>query len=175
MLGPSCARQRRHRSSAVMSSTGPATVICCPAQPRQSAGLLLHWNSANNPPDTFSPGRSFVPQEMLASGSRATAERRAAPATAELFSCTVQTRPRAAGSRQPQKTGWNYLIFYTARPRRLLTLSSSPLSQVSLFTPAAASPSFSLFLVCPSARCVEVSTNFRGSFHNNILHLVKST
>ena len=58
---------------------------------------------------------------------------------------------RAAG--QPQKTGWNYLIFYTARPRRLLTLSSSsPLSQVSLFTPAAASPSFSLFLVCPSAR-----------------------
>ena len=101
---------------------------------------------------------------------------RAAPATAELFSCTVQTRPRAAGSRQPQKTGWNYLIFYTARPRRLLTLSSSsPLSQVSLFTPAAASPSFSLFLVCPSARCVEVSTNFRGSFHNNILHLVKST
>ena len=71
MLGPSCARQRRHRSSAVMSSTGPATVICCPAQPRQSAGLLLHWNSANNPPDTFSPGRSFVPQEMLASGSRA--------------------------------------------------------------------------------------------------------
>ena len=73
------------------------------------------------------------------------------------------------GSGQPQKTGWNYLIFYTARPRRLLTLSSSsPLSQVSLFTPAAASPSFSLFLVCPSARCVKVSTNFRGSFPNNI-------
>ena len=77
------------------------------------------------------------------------------------------------GSGQPQKTGWNYLIFYTARPRRLLTLSSSsPLSQVSLFTPAAASPSFSLFLVCPSARCVEVSTNFRESFHSSVLSKV---
>ena len=174
MLGPSCARQRRHRSSAVMSSTGPATVICCPAQARQSAGLLLHWNSANNPPDTFSAGRSFVPQEMLASGSRATAERLQPQPSCFLALSRHDHGQRAAG--QPQKTGWNYLIFYTARPRRLLTLSSSsPLSQVSLFTPAAASPSFSLFLVCPSARCVEVSTNFRGSFHNNILHLVKST
>ena len=150
MLGPSCARQRRHRSSAVMSSTGPATVICCPAQPRQPAvrwfiiALKFSQQSARHffTRPQFRPTRNVGEWEP----SRATA-------TAELFSCTVQTRPRAAGSRQPQKTGWNYLIFYTARPRRLLTLSSSsPLSQVSLFTPAAASPSFSLFLVCPSAR-----------------------
>ena len=54
---------------------------------------------------------------------------RAAPATAELFSCTVQTRPRAAqAAGQPQKTGWNYLIFYTgaatAAVNPLLLLSS---------------------------------------------------
>ena len=113
----SCPAPDRPRLYAVQPSPGsPLVYYCIEIQPTIRP-TLFH-------PPQFRPTRNVGEWEQSYS--------RAAPATAELFSCTVQTRPRAAGSRQPQKTGWNYLIFYTARPRRLLTLSSSSPPPLSL-------------------------------------------
>ena len=152
----SCPAPDRPQLYAVQPSPGsPLVYYCIEIQPTIRP-TLFHPAAVSSHKKCWRVGAE--PQQSGSSHSRAV-----------FLHCPDTT----TGSGQPQKTGWNYLIFYTARPRRLLTLSSSsPLSQVSLFTPAAASPSFSLFLVCPSARCVEVSTNFRESFHSSVLSKV---
>ena len=127
MLGPSCARQRRHRSSAVMSSVHRPQLYV--VQPSPGSPLVYYCIEIQPTirPTLFHPAAVSSHKKCWRVGAEQSYSR-AAPATAELFSCTVQTRPRAAGSRAAAK---NWLELFdilhgaaTAAVNPLLLLSS---------------------------------------------------